>query len=199
MQIEREIKFSLAPEMVRRLARRVRRAGPWRERIVSNAYYDTVNERLRRAGVALRLRRDGGRRLQTLKVESPAAAGFSSRAEWEIPAPRRRLDVAAFPREEILAATGLDIARLATRLRPRFETRFARRSAPVIVDSATRAEICIDRAYVAAGERREPISESELELKTGDAAALLRYAAEIAKPLGLALEFESKAERGYRL
>jgi inorganic triphosphatase YgiF len=69
----------------------------------------------------------------------------------------------------------------------------------VIVDGATRAEISVDRGYVAAGERREPISEIELELKSGETASLLRYAAEIAKPLGLALEFESKAERGYRL
>ena len=199
MQIEREIKFSLTPEAARRVARQVRPAGPWRRRMVSNAYYDTANERLRRAGVALRLRRDGTRHLQTLKIESAAGAGLSARAEWEIPAPRGRLDVAAFPREEILAATGLDLARLASRLRPCFETRFARRSVPVIVDGATRAEISVDRGYVAAGERREPISEIELELKAGDTASLLRYAAEIAKPLGLALEFESKAERGYRL
>jgi triphosphatase len=198
MQLEREIKFSLPLAAARRIARQIRPAAPWRRRVVSNAYYDTANERLRRAGVALRLRRDGARRLQTLKVESDGA-GFSTRAEWEMPAPRGRLDVAAFPREEILAATGLDVARLATQLRPRFETRFARRSAPVIVDGATRAEISLDRGYVAAGERRERISEVELELKAGDTASLLRYAAGLAKPLGLALEFESKAERGYRL
>jgi inorganic triphosphatase YgiF len=199
MQVEREIKFSLKPAAARRVARHVAAAGPWRRRSVSSAYYDTTNERLRRAGVALRLRRDGTRWLQTLKAESSAAAGFSARAEWEMPASRGRLDVAAFPREEIMAATGLDVARLATRLRPMFETRFARKSAAVIVDSGTRAEICVDRGYVAAGERREAISEIELELKAGDTASLLRYASEIAKPLGLGLEFESKAERGYRL
>src|SRR5512134_3267497 len=183
MQVEHEIKFSLTPPAARRISRQVRRAGPWRRRMVSNAYYDTANERLRRAGVALRLRRDGKRRLQTLKAEADGAA-FSSRAESEVPAPTGQLDLASFPREEILAATGL---------------RFARRSAPVIVDGATRAEISIDRGYVAAGGRREPISEMELELKAGNAAALLRYAGRLAKALGLALEFESKAERGYRL
>lgn len=198
MQIERELKFRVTPDAARRVARAVRRAGPWRRRIVSNAYYDTANERLRRAGVGLRLRHDGTRRLQTLKVES-AGGGLSTRAEWEMPAPRGQLDVTAFPREEILAATGLDVARLATQLQPRFETRFTRKSAPLIVDGATRAEISLDQGYVAAGERREPISEIELELKSGDTASLLRFAAALAKPLGLALEFESKAERGYRL
>jgi inorganic triphosphatase YgiF len=199
MQVEREIKFSLTPAAARRVGRMVAAAGRWRRRTVSNEYYDTPSERLRRAGVALRFRRDGARRLQTLKVDSPAAAGFSARAEWEMPAPRGRLDVAAFPREEILAATGLDVARLAPRLRPMFETRFARRSAAVHIDGATRAEIAVDRGYVAAGSRREAISEIELELKAGEAAPFLRYAAGIAEPLGLALEFESKAERGYRL
>ena len=199
MQVERELKFSLTPAAARRLARQVRPAGAWRRRRVSNVYYDTANERLRRAGVALRFRRDGARHLQTLKAETSGAGGFSARAEWEMPAPRGRLDVGAFPRAEILAATGLDLARLAAQLRPKFETRFARRSAAIRVDRATHAEICVDRGHVAAGERREPISEIELELKAGESAALLRYASAMAKPLGLALEFESKAERGYRL
>jgi triphosphatase len=98
MQVERELKFSLTPAAVRRVARQVRPAGAWRRRMVSNVYYDTANQRLRRAGVALRLRRDGARHLQTLKAETSGAAGFSARAEWEMPAPRGRLDVGAFPR-----------------------------------------------------------------------------------------------------
>lgn len=199
MQVEREIKFSLTPQAARRVARHINAARPWQRRIVSSQYYDTANQRLRRAGVALRFRRDGKRPLQTLKVEAAANGGLSARAEWEIPAPRGRLDVAAFPREEILAATGIDVARLASQLHPCFETRFTRRSAAVDLDGAARAEVSIDHGYVAAGRRREAISEIELELKAGGAAALLRYAAGLAKPLDLALAFESKAERGYRL
>ena len=76
MQVEREIKFSLTPQAARRVARHVRVAGRWRQRMMRNTYYDTTNERLRRAGVALRLRHDGGRPLQTLKAESSAASGF---------------------------------------------------------------------------------------------------------------------------
>ena len=199
MQVEREIKFSLTPQAARRVPRQIHAARRWQRRTVSSLYYDTDKERLRRAGVALRFRRDGKRPLQTLKVEAAAGGGLSARAEWEIPAPQGRLDVTAFPREEILAATGLDVARFARALKPRFETRFTRRSAVVTLDRTTRAEVSIDRGYVAAGKRREPISEIELELKAGDAGALLRYAAGLAKALALALAFESKAERGYRL
>ena len=198
MQIEREIKFRLPAAAARRLWRLANAAGT-RRRNVTSIYYDTSNERLRRSGIALRLRRDGAKWLQTLKLESSAAAGFSARAEWEMPAQRGRLDVGAFPREEIMAATGLDVTRLATQLRPMFETRFTRRSGVINIDSATRAEISVDRGYVAAGERREAISEIELELKAGNPPALLSYASRLAKPLALELEFESKAERGYRL
>jgi inorganic triphosphatase YgiF len=199
MHVEREIKFHLSPDAARRLSRHVRPAGPWRRRTLSSVYYDTREGRLRRAGFALRLRRDGARRVQTLKAEGGAGGAFTARAEWEMPAPRGRLDVEAFPREEILAATGLDIGALAPQLRPVFETRFGRRAAMVSVDGATRAEIAVDRGTITAGARREPIDELEVELKAGDAAAMLRYAAGLAEPLGLALAFESKAERGYRL
>lgn len=107
----------------------------------------------------------------------------------------RALDRGAFPREEIRAATGMDLARLAPRLRPRFETRFIRQSGLVRLDGNGSAELCIDRGLIRAARRREAISEVELELKSGDARALLRFAAQLALPLA----YESKAERGYRL
>jgi inorganic triphosphatase YgiF len=199
MQVEREIKFSLTPEAARRVARHVRAAGPWRRRTVSNAYYDTPNERLRRAGVALRFRRDGTQRLQTLKADAAAHAGLATRSEWELPAPGGKMELGAFPRTEIMAATGLDLGRVAGKLQPVFETRFTRRSAPVALDAAARAELCVDVGYVGARGRKEPISELEIELKAGDPRALLRYAERLAPALGLELAFESKAERGYRL
>jgi inorganic triphosphatase YgiF len=199
MQVEREIKFTLTPTAARRVARHVAAAGPWRRRSVSSAYYDTTNERLRRAGVALRFRREGTQRLQTLKADSAAHAGLATRSEWEIPAPGGKLELGAFPRTEIMAATGLDLGRVAAKLQPVFETRFTRRSTPVALDGAARAELCVDVGYVAARGRKEPISELELELKAGDPRALLRYAEKLSPALGLELAFESKAERGYRL
>jgi inorganic triphosphatase YgiF len=199
MQVEREIKFNLTPEAARRVARHVAAAGPWRRRSVSSAYYDTTNERLRRAGVALRFRREGTQRLQTLKADRAAHAGLATRSEWEIPAPGAKLELGAFPRTEIMAATGLDLGRVAAKLQPVFETRFTRRSTPVALDGAARAELCVDVGYVAARGRKEPISELELELKAGDPRALLRYAEKLSPALGLELAFESKAERGYRL
>ena len=117
-----------------------------------------------------------------------------------MPAPRGKLDVAAFPREEILAATGLDVARLARRLRPTFETRFARRSAAGARSTARRAPRSASIAATsrpASGASRSARSSSSSRPATPPRCCATP--AEIAKPLGLALEFESKAERGYRL
>jgi triphosphatase len=188
--IEREIKLRLTPQAFARLTR----LAPDRRRVAS-VYYDTARQDLRRAGVALRLRRDGARWLQTLKAESAQHAGLAARAEWELPVRRKALEPDAFPREEIRSATGVDLPRLARRLRPVFETRFTRSSGLVQVDGKASAELAIDRGSIVAGPQREAISEVELELISGDTEALLRFAEALALPLA----YESKAERGYRL
>jgi inorganic triphosphatase YgiF len=188
--IERDIKLRLTPQAFTRLVR----LAPNRRNLAS-VYYDTARQDLRRAGIALRLRRDGGRWLQTLKAESAQHAGLAARAEWELPVRRKTLEPDAFPREEIRSATGIDLPRLARRLRPVFETRFTRRSGLVQVDGKASAEFAIDRGRILAGSRREAISEVELELISGDTGALLRFAEALALPLA----YESKAERGYRL
>jgi len=188
--IEREIKLGLTSEAFARLTR----LAPQR-RSVSSVYYDTARQELRRAGIALRLRRDGARWLQTLKAQSSPHAGLAARAEWELPVRGKALEPARFPQAEIRSATGVDLARVARRLRPVFETRFTRRSGLVELDGRANAELCIDRGLIVSGKLREKISEVELELISGDTQALLRFAEGLALPLA----YESKAERGYRL
>ena len=190
MNIEREIKLHLTQASAAELFR----LAPHRRRVAS-IYYDTPRHDLRRAGIALRLRRDGGRWLQTLKAEGPQHGGLARRAEWELPLRRRALETQAFPREEIRLATGVDLGRLAQRLRPVFETRFTRCSGLVQLGGRGKAELAIDRGRILAGRRHEPVREVELELVSGDPEALLRFA----ETLGLPLAYESKAERGYRL
>lgn len=188
--IEREIKLSLPPRDFARLAKLARE-----RRSLASVYYDTARQELRRAGVALRLRRDGGRWLQTLKSEAAPRAGLAERAEWELPVRRKALEPRAFPRGEIRDLTGIDLEQLAPRLKPVFETRFTRRSGLLPVGGTAKAVLAIDRGRILAGGRHEPINEVELELISGDAASLLRFA----EALELPLAYESKAERGYRL
>lgn len=191
MAIERELKFRLAPRAATRAVTLLALGKPER---VSSIYYDTPDAALRRGRMALRLRRHGSRWLQTLKCEvAPGARG-----EWETPVAAKRLEMQRLALPEIRAATGIDPGRLARRLRPRFETRFARRPALLQFADAS-IEAALDRGQVIALGRREPICELELELKRGDPRALIRYARSLLAPLGLQLDFESKAERGYRL
>ena len=111
---------------------------------------ESARQDLRRAGIALRLRRDGRRWLQTLKADGVQHAGLAQRAEWELPVRRKVLELLAFPREEIRRTTGLDLARLAPRLAPVFETRFTRRSGLVQVDGKASAELAIVMASATA-------------------------------------------------
>jgi triphosphatase len=191
MAIERELKFRLAPRAAARAARMLRLGAP---RNLYSVYYDSADERLRRARVALRVRRVGRSWIETLKCDlSPGARG-----EWEAPVPRGRLDLARLPLAEIASALGFELAPLAGRLEPRFSTRFARRIAQVQFDGAL-IEAAVDRGALVASRRREPIRELELELKRGAPHLLARYAKSLVEPLELTLSFESKAERGYRL
>ena len=190
MHIERELKFRLPRGAAPRLP-----ALPRSAHRVESVYYDTAAQALRRRGLALRLRRDGSRWRQTLKAEGAACGGLSARIEWEVPRERGTLDLRAFPLAEIRRRTGLDLGTLAGRLRPLFETRFRRRRSLVALEDGGSAELCIDRGHIVSGRAREAIRELELELRAGSPQSLLAFG----EGLGLALAYESKAERGYRL
>ena len=68
-------------------------------------YFDTETHVLKRAGIALRLRRDGRRWLQTVKTGRLPSLGLMQVGEIEIPAPGGRLALDAIPdpnvREEV--------------------------------------------------------------------------------------------------
>src|ERR1051326_7579553 len=99
MAIERELKFRLSPRATARAAERLALGAP---QSLSSVYFDTADQALRRAHIALRLRRHGRQWLQTLKSE-PAPRG---RREWETPA-SRGLDVARLPLAQIKRSTGV--------------------------------------------------------------------------------------------
>lgn len=191
MPIERELKFRLAPRAAARALDELALGPPV---ALSSVYFDTPSRELSRARAALRLRRVGRAWLQAFKCEQAPGA----RGEWEVAVPRGALDLRRFPLAEIRAASGLDLASLHRRLRPLFDTRFTRRAADVRFRDAA-AEVALDRGIIVAGEKREALLEIEIELKSGAAQRMLRYAQSLVEPLGLRLSLASKAQRGYRL
>jgi inorganic triphosphatase YgiF len=193
---EIELKLALRARDLPSLRQRLARLGDGEQLEVDNVYFDTADRLLRASRMALRVRRIGRRWVQTLKTEARAGA-LSSRGEWEVPAPRGRLDLGRFP-ETPLAA--LLQEHPAARLLPAFRTRF-RRTLWNAADGAI--EVALDEGEIAAGDRRVPILELELELKSGTVESLYRLASELAgkgsDALALLPAVDSKAVRGYRL
>jgi len=193
---EIELKLALRARDLPSLRQRLARLGDGEEVEVDNVYFDTADRLLRGNRMALRVRRIGRRWVQTLKTEARAGA-LSSRGEWEVPAPRGRLDLGRFP-ETPLAA--LLQEHPAARLLPAFRTRFRR---TIWNANGGAIEIALDEGEIVAGEERAPLLELELELKSGPVDALYRLASALAgkgkDALALLPAVDSKAVRGYRL
>lgn len=167
----------------------------WQQHQLYNQYYDTPTNELARARVALRLRCDGERFIQTLKSRGQSVAGLSVRDEWEWLLQNEALDLALLD-ESCWPAQLADLDK--HRLQPLFKTDFTRDKTEIAYGQA-RIEVALDEGEVVAGQKREAISEVELELHAGDTLALLDLACELARELPLMPCDISKAERGYRL
>src|SRR5690606_8076592 len=85
--MEIEFKLSCTPDAAQALSRHLTRltgAAP-RKLLLQNTYYDTPNQDLRAQDIALRIRKQGRLRLQTVKCAGIVSGGLSSRPEWETP------------------------------------------------------------------------------------------------------------------
>src|SRR6516162_2224001 len=198
ISMEVELKLSARAADVSALKRALVEMAPGsvssEERLIST-YYDTRDLALKRQGLTLRVREQAGRFIQTVKTDAVTGADMLSRGEWEDvvaenrPDPRATQSGARLPE-----GVGDD-------LWPLFVTEVKRTSVAIEPTAETEIEVSIDEGEIrgAASDRVEPISEIELELKRGDAAALYDLALELLEGAPLRFEMRSKAERGYRL
>ena len=80
--------------------------GSPKTRTLRSIYLDTPEHTLKKGGIALRLRRDGRRWIQTVKTKAELHSGLSQVAEVENPAPGGRLCLEAIPdasvRDEVI-------------------------------------------------------------------------------------------------
>lgn len=196
---EIEIKLSVEPRYARRLwgVLAPHHHGKPVSRRLFSAYYDTPDRRLQSGGVTLRLRREGNRWIQTVKGAGVAAGGLHRRSEHETEVPAQ---LPSFP-AIIEAGFGKLVVDRQTReaLQVAFTTEFRRSSTLIRPRAGTIIEVSLDRGTIAAGERRDPICEIELELKAGETGALFDLALEITRGLPARLDNRSKAQRGYTL
>lgn len=156
---EVELKLAVEPASLPALRRRLAALGAARTREVESVYLDTADLLLARHGSALRVRRDGGRWIQTLKTGESLDA-LTRRGEFDAPAPGGRVALDRFPSQALppwLRSVPSEA------LAPRFATRFTRTSWTVRRPGAA-IEVALDEGEIAAGDRREPLLELELEL-----------------------------------
>ncbi len=172
---EVEVKLEAAPAVLREAFTLAPFAGlaPSRARTFETTYYDTADNALSRAGLALRVRRAGRHRIMTLKWTPRGEDGVFTRGEQEaaingdVPDPQLLGPEAAAMVEEASGGAPLEA---------RSKTIFRRRVAMVSFNGA-RIEAAQDEGRILAGDRKARIAELELELKGGDAAALFEFAA----------------------
>ena len=198
---ETELKFVLDDITPRELWARVKAlklqsTGP-RAKTLRTTYFDTPDHALKKAGIALRLRRDGRRWVQTVKTNAKLHGGLSRVGEVENHAPGGRLDIQAIPdvstREEVLRRTK------GAALLPVCETVIKRSAAELSLEDGTRAELAIDVGEIRASGHSADLRELEIELIEGKPGRLFDIAQALLPAGGLRFSRLSKGARGYLL
>ena len=169
---------------------------------LTSIYFDTPDLLLWRHDAALRVRLVNRDWIQTLKGGGQVAAGLHQRHEWESHVDGAHPDLLALSDlvghgtnwAKILAAVALT-----DQLAPIFTTKFRRTLWLLQLAHGGEVELALDQGEVQHGAARVPISEVELELKSGDPAELFEFALQLQNAVPLRVGNISKAERGYAL
>ncbi|MGH8721473.1 MAG: CYTH domain-containing protein, partial [Burkholderiales bacterium] len=197
---EIELKLEASPEDLRRLRRHPLVRSLAQSRAVTqkleSVYFDTEDHDLAEASLALRVRRIGARRVQTVKGERSAAGGLFERTELEIPIHGDQPNLARIADPDLRARL-VDVVG-GSPLVEVFRTEF-RRTRRVLRKGETEWTLDIDEGRIAAGDRSARVHEAELELREGDPAKLFEFALLLQERLDLRPGARSKAERGYAL
>lgn len=194
---ETELKFQVPAERLAGVRRAVATGTAQRTRLQA-MYAETADHRLARAGLALRLRKQGRVWVQTLKGRGD---GLLQRLEHEVALPAQRgtpqLDPARHagtPAGDALAAALSDGAALQTLYRTDIQ-----RTHRVLRRGGARVELALDEGWIIAGRQRIAVCELELELLDGPPRELLALAEAWVQRHGLWLDVRTKSERGFRL
>ena len=186
VDVERMAHFNAAPV----IAAHARNKGSRKH--LKSVYYDTPERMLRRNGLSLRVRQSGARFVQTVKTE--AADDPLRRGEWEAPVSSMAPDLAlAMPFIPEKLRSRLD----ARPLEAVFTADVHRHARMIDLPSGT-VEIAFDRGVLTASDR-SPVSEIELELRSGSASTIFEVALRLAEHGAVKPSIRSKSARGFDL
>src|SRR6185436_12405722 len=195
---ETELKLSATPRTLARLASDPLLGKPrGAPQSLVAIYFDTPRFSLWRQGIVLRLRRERGRWVQTVKGRGALDAGMHRRIEATSRARSAVPDLARIPDADLRQRVSEIIG--AKRLVPIFRVEVLRDTRMVSPAPGSSIEVSIDRGSVVAGASRVAISEVELELKAGPAWRVFELALAISQRSAARLANRTKAEHGYEL
>lgn len=197
---EFELKLELTPEQMQRVdvqpILRGWTVGEPSTRTLRSIYFDTPDQRLRSAGISLRVRWDGDKWVQTVKSGTRLNNGVSHPNELEVslsgPEPDLRSISESKLRRKILGLTN------GSPLEPIFETEVKRTARQLHMASGD-IELALDEGVVRSGKAETALCEAELELKAGSPSSLLELATQLFADENVRLSEGSKADRGYDL
>lgn len=174
---------------------------PQRQQMLTT-YFDTPDLYFSRHRAALRVRHSNGVWVQTLKDGNQVQGGLHSRNEWEAEIETDQPDLDAL--REMVGQGSPWFARLADRrlqdrITPVFSNRIDRTAWLLTFEQGQEAELVLDQGELTRGDKREAISEIELEVKSGDAAPLFDLALKLLEDIPLRLGNASKSARGYAM
>ena len=163
-------------------------------------YYDTPDQKLTDAGIAVRVRREGEYYVATMKDKGNSIEGMHQRKEINVRLSDEALikepDVSIFSEsdayEQLLEIAGKE------KLVPVLSMIFERREVRVDTGDAI-SMLSFDDGEIKAAGKTLPIMEMEIELYSGSVEGLKAYGRKIADKFGLIPEDRSKFARGYAL
>jgi inorganic triphosphatase YgiF len=159
-------------------------------------YFDTADERLSKARLSYRVRRENDVWIATIKGDGSSLGGLHSRMEINVLVHSPKPDLSVFQAYDIhkKILQVLDGVGLEQIVQTDFE-----REAVLFEQNETWIEIALDQGSIIAADKKIPILEVELELKKGKAAELLSLGSQLTGQFPLRIESKSKLLRGLLL
>lgn len=158
-------------------------------------YYDTRELDLLNNNIVVRIRKENGDYIGTLKRRNKEInEGLFLRDEWNVPLIKNelRLELFAEMKDVLLDLTkNKELINIVT-------TDFIRRKMDIEYQG-TLLELAIDQGKIKVGSKELVISEIEIELKEGDPEAILRFKEEYLSKYPLTPGEKSKFQRGVEL
>ena len=199
MANEIELKLRIATSDIPRLRRhpaiKAAQVSKPRTRNLLSIYYDTPQLTLLDLDISLRVRRISRNWIQTIKGKGEALSGLHQRKEQEDNIAYGHPDYSKIIDPELTRIFDDEVLR--NSLNPLFSTEVRRTEWQLAFDNGDQIGLALDLGDLVVGEKREPISEIELELKQGNIGRLYELALILQQNIPLELENVSKAQRGY--